>query len=438
MALLMRGIWILLAFAGALLAYAARRLRRPGLSARAAQRLRGDVLAELLARLGATYVKFGQILSSRPDLLGPGYIEALARLQDSVQPAPFAHIRAVLEAELGPHYAQQLVHVEAEPIAAASVAHVHRARLADGREVALKVQRPLARNQIERDLSLLGFGARLLDRIPALRMLSLPGGIASFGTALRGQLDFRQEAENNRRFARNFADSPDVRVPGLIPELCTERVLAMEFVTGVKASQPERVGGDRKRLSRVGADTVLKMIFRDGFVHADLHPGNVLLTDDGKIVLIDLGMVATIPSEMIRPWVETNVALAQQDGRGAARLFYGYAPTVSTRDYARYEDEVDAYFRGYYGKSFGEVEVTEVVSGIFNILRRHGVQIDPVFTVVNVSMLVAEGLGKQLDPDLDMVELSKPYLFDAMMRAPAGKAPLRSVPVSQSLSALGV
>jgi ubiquinone biosynthesis protein len=264
--------------------------------------------------------------------------------------------------------------------------------------------------------------------VPSLRLLSLPGAVREFGVALHGQLDFRREAENNRRFARNLAGSPDVRVPELIPELCKARVLAMEFVHGVKASQPEKVGGDKKRLARLGSELVLNMIFRDGFVHADLHPGNVLLTDDGKIVLIDLGMVASIPGEMVRPWVETNLALAQQDGRKAARLFYGYAPSVGTRDYARYEDEVDAYFKKLYGKRFGEVEVTDVVSGIMNILRRHGVQIDPVFTVVNVSMLVAEGLGKQLDPELDMVELSKPYLFEALLKAPPGKPPVRSVP----------
>lgn len=425
-----RGLWILWVFAAGLVRYAIRRIARGRLSARERERLRGDVLAEVLERLGATYVKFGQILGSRPDLLGPGYVEALSKLHDSVEPDPFASITQVLESELAPAQRARLVHIEPTPIAAASVAHVHRARLDDGREVALKVQRPFARQQIERDLSLLMLGAKLLDGlVPSIHMLSLPGAVHEFGLALRAQLDFRLEAENNRRFAKNFANSSHVRVPALIDELCTERVLAMEFVYGVKASQPEKVGSNRKELARVGAEAMLKMIFRDGFVHADLHPGNVLLTDDGKLVMLDLGMVADIPGEMIRPWVETNLALAQQDGRRAAQLFYTYAPKVGTKDYARYERDVVEYFNGLYGKRFGEVEVSEVVSGIMNILRRHRVMIDPVFTVVNVSMLVAEGLGKQLDPELDMVELSKPYLLEAMMTAPKGKAPVRTTPL---------
>jgi ubiquinone biosynthesis protein len=430
MAVVFRGLIVALVFLSALCVYAARRLQAGRLDARATERLRGEVLADTLQRLGATYVKFGQILGSRPDLLGPGYIAALARLQDAVAPAPFSDIQRVLQQDLSSEERAQLAHVEPTPIAAASVAQVHRATLADGREIALKVQRPIARKQIERDLSLMAFGAKLLDKIPSVHLLSLPGAVEKFGESLHGQLDFEKEAENNRRFARNFADWPDVRVPELVDTLCTKRVLAMEFVDGVKASQPEKVGGDRRRLARLGGETVLKMIFRDGFVHADLHPGNVLLTPDDKVVVIDLGMVASIPADMVRPWVETNLALAQQDGRKAARLFYGYAPSVTTRNYTQYEDEVHAFFETFRGKKLGEVEVSEVVGGIMNILRRHGVKIDPVFTVVNVSMLVAEGLGKQLDPDMDMIELSKPWLLEALAKAPPGRAPAREPPAT--------
>lgn len=430
MALLVRGMWIVLVFAFGVFSYLVRRLTKGRLPPREVERLRGEALADILQRLGATYVKFGQILGSRPDLLEPGYVEALARLQDSVAPAPFADILRVIKEDLGPDYATKLVSIEEEPIAAASVAHVHRARLADGREVALKVQRPRACAQIDRDLALMLFVTRLFDRVPSLQLLSLPGCVEEFGVSLRGQLDFRKEAENNRRFAQNFADWPEVRVPELIEGLCTKRVLAMEFVHGVKASQPEKVGGDRKRLARIGAETVLRMVFRDGFVHADMHPGNILLTPDEKVVLIDLGMIATIPGEMIRPWVEANLALAMQDGRKAASMFYRYSPSVSTSDYPKFESEVMAFFQNLYGKSLGDVEVSEVVSGIMNILRRHGVKIDPAFTVVNVSMLVAEGLGKQLDPNLDVLELSKPYLFEALKNAPPGKPPLREPPSS--------
>ncbi len=391
--------------------------------------LRGEALARLLQKLGATFIKFGQILSTRPDLLGPGFIEPLARLQDAVPPAPFPAVRRVLDDEVGADKERELIaEIDETPVAAASVAQVHRARLRTGRVVALKVQRPDAQRQIERDLSILSFWARLLDRFETVRMLSLPGAVERFGEALHGQLDFCREAENNRRFAKSFAEVENVGVPALIDELCTRRVLCMEFVDGVKATEPEKVGGDRAKLARLGGEAVLKMIFTDGFVHADLHPGNIILTPDDRVVLIDLGMVSEIPSDLLRPWVETFVALSQQNGAECARLFYIYAPTVSGTDYRAFERDVVGFLGGLYDKKLGEVEVSRAVSGMMNILRRHRVQIDPSFTVVNIALLVAEGLGKQLDPSIDLVPLAMPYLSQAMLTAPPGRAPFREVP----------
>jgi ubiquinone biosynthesis protein len=409
--------------------YAWRRAGAGRLDTAARERLRGDVLAGTLERLGATFVKFGQILSTRPDLLGPGYIAALSRLQDRVPPAPFAEVEAVLAAELDAPRRARLIDVETEPVAAASVAQVHRARLDTGALIALKVQRLDAAHQIERDLVLLSLGARLLDLLPTLHLLSLPGAVARFGAAMHGQLDFTREAANNRRFAANFAAVEGIGVPRLYDDLCTRRVLAMEFVHGVRATEPEKVGGDRVRLARRGGECILKMVFTDGFVHADLHPGNILLTPDGRVVLLDLGLVAEVPAEVMRPWCQTFMALAQRDGREVSRLFYVYAPSVATPDYAAYEGEVVRFFDDLYGKTIGEVEVSVVIAGAMAILRRHRVQIDPVFTVVNIAMLVAEGLGKQLDASLDMVQLAIPYLMQALATAPPGKPPLRALPL---------
>jgi ubiquinone biosynthesis protein len=420
----------------ALVLYAGRRIGRGwSISAPDRERLRGEALARLLERLGATFIKFGQILSTRPDLLGPGLIEPLTRLQDAVPAAPFSEIESVLDAELSPEARSTIAEIDPTPVAAASVAQVHRATLVSGEVLALKVQRAHARRQIERDLAILGFGARLLDRIPALRMLSLPGSVQRFGVALAGQLDFRDEAAHNRRFAENFANVDGVSVPALFDELCTERVLAMEFVDGVKATEPEKVGGDRARLARIGGEAVLKMIFEDGFVHADLHPGNIILTRDDRVVLIDLGMVTEIPPDLLRPWIQTFVALSQQDGALAARLFYGYAPTIGNTVYAAFERDVIAFLEGLYGKRLGEVEVSVAVSGMMNILRKHRVQIDPSFTVVNIALLVAEGLGKQLDPSIDLVPLAQPYLARAMLTAPEPRPPLRDLPEPEQRAA---
>jgi ubiquinone biosynthesis protein len=261
-----------------------------------------------------------------------------------------------------------------------------------------------------------------------LRPLSLPGTVERFAAAMHGQLDFRLEAEHNRRFERSFADTEGVDVPLLFDELCTGRVLTMELVEGVRATDPERVGAHRTELARRGAEAVLKMVFVDGFVHADLHPGNILLTDDGRFVMLDLGLVAEIPAEMVKPWCLTFMALAQRNGEELARLFYVYAPTIAEVDYAAFSDEVVAFFDGFYGKALGEVEVSAIVGGAMAILRRHRVQIDPVYTVVNIAVLVAEGLGKQLDPSVDLVEMAFPYLVRAIAEAPPGKPPLREAP----------
>ncbi len=426
--LLVRALWIALVLGGALAAYGLRHVVSPHrwrLPRETRELHRGQAIARALERLGATFIKFGQILSTRPDLLPPGYIAALGRLQDAVAPEPLAAIRKVLAAELP---ADAFATFDPNPVASASVAQVHRATLADGRVVAVKVQRPGVASRIAGDVAILRFGARLLHLVPSFRPLMLPSAIADFGTALEGQLDFRAEAANNRRFAENFRDLPQVTVPDLIPPLCTGRVLTMAFIEGVKADRAAEIGGDRLALARLGADTILRMVFVDGFVHADLHPGNIIFTPDGGIVLIDLGLVAEIRPELMRPWLETFFALGSRNGAEVARLLYVHAPHVGVVDYRRYRAECVAWFARFEGKPLGEIETSVVVTGVMNILRRHRVRVDPRFTTVHVALLVAEGLGKQLDPSLDIIALALPVLMRSMTRTTTGIPPKREAP----------
>jgi ubiquinone biosynthesis protein len=209
-------------FAAALVGYLWRRLFLGRIRAEVREQLRGEALARLLSRLGATFVKFGQILSTRPDLLGPGFIAPLSRLQDDVGPARFEVIERVLAAELSPDLRAKIARIDPEPVASASVAQVHRARLTTGEDVALKVQRPEAERDVDRDLAILGFWAKLLSHLPALRMLSLPGAVERFGVALRGQLDFLDEARHNLRFAKNFEHVENVAVPRPSPRKSAE------------------------------------------------------------------------------------------------------------------------------------------------------------------------------------------------------------------------
>ena len=424
--LVWRGATVLLSAMLASLHYVWLRLTAEELDLDGVDQLRGRVLARLLERLGATFVKLGQILGTRPDLLSAGYITAFSRLHDDVPAAAFEDVERVLLEDLSPEARARVAWVDPLPLAAASVAQVHRATLDDGEAIVLKVQRLAAPAAIERDLAILAVCARLLDRLPALQMLSLPGAVERFDHALRGQLDFRLEAANNRRFVKNFEGIDGIFFPRLIDGLCTRRVLAMELIEGVKGTETHKLTGDHQRLARLGGEVVLEMVFVDGFVHADMHPGNIFYTERG-IVLIDLGMVAEIPAELQRPWAETFLAMAMQDAKELARLFYSHAPVVFTTDYAAFERDVHTHFAKIYGKKLGEVEISEAVGGIMNILRKHQVQVEPVFTVVHVALLVAEGLGKQLDPTLDVVMQAVPYLHRALVEAPPGR-PVRRVP----------
>lgn len=434
--LFLRSIWIGLVLIGALMSYGVRRLFRGRMTVDQKERLRGEVMARACERLGATFIKFGQILSTRPDLLGPGYIEPLSRLQDRVRPESPRAIEKLLTRELGERRIH-LASLDPVPLAAASVAQVHVAVLDSGEKVAVKVQRPGVDRKIEGDVAILTFWAKVLSLLPALKPLSLAGAAGHFGEALKGQLDFLREADNNRRFAFNFKDVEGMAVPRVHPGLSTRRVLTMEFIEGVKGSEPEKVGGDRARLARIGAGAILKMVFTDGFVHADLHPGNIILTPDHRVVMIDLGMVAEIPGELMRPWIQTFMALSQQNGAEVARILYVHAPEVGRPrkargddddfDYAAYEADCVAWFNRWAGKPLGEIEASVVVTGVMGILRRYRVRIDPSFTVVQVALLVAEGLGKQLDPSLDIVQLAFPILVKAVVANPVGREPKREV-----------
>ena len=425
--IIFRAFLIAAVLLSALLGYALRRLMGQGRSPQDRQRLRGDVMASAMEKLGATFIKFGQILSTRPDIVPPEYVQALQRLQDHVAQEPWSRMRDVLVQELGAERFARLK-VDEAPVAAASVAQVHRAMLDGTQELALKIQRPAAEHQIQRDLAVLGFGARVVSLLPGLKLMSLPGAVETFGHSLSQQTDFTIEANNNLTFAKNFEGVEGISVPKLFPEFCTHRVLSMEFIHGARADQPEKVGGDRKLLAQRGADAILRMVFLHGFVHADMHPGNVFLTDDGRVVLIDLGMTAVIPPDLLRPWVEAFYALSQQDGPTLARLLYSYAPSVNIPDYATYEKELVEFFSQYYGRNLGDVEVSEVITGVLGLLRRHQIENDPVFTVVCIGVIVAEGIGKQLDPDLDIVTIAIPYLITALSSAPPAMKPLREPP----------
>ena len=251
-------------------------MRLGGRSLAARQAFFGECVLNLFRRLGATFIKVGQIMSTRPDLLPPHIIQALAKLQDDVGPFPFAQVRTTIEEDFGRELSSLFTEFSPLPIASASVAQVHKARLPSGELVAVKVRRPDIEELCTFDLGVMRLYARVLELIPSLRLLAPLDSVEQFGRAIRMQLDFTVEAQNNRRFTRNFATLPEVCLPRLYDDLCSRRVLVMEFIDGVKILDFKRSGVEPRRLGLLGFRVMLKMIFADGFVHADLHPGNIL------------------------------------------------------------------------------------------------------------------------------------------------------------------
>lgn len=370
----------------------------------------------LCERLGATFIKVGQIASTRGDLLPPPIVEELARLRDQVPPFPFEQVREIVERSLGRPLEAVYARFEPVPVAAASVAQVHEAVLREGgARVAVKVRRPDILEKARLDRAILLAAARFAERVvPSLRLVSLAEAVRTFCDAVEHQIDLSNEAEHNRRFTANFADDPDVHFPRLYPEACTEDVLTMEFVEGLREEQLEAAGADLQRIVMAGMRCVSRMIFLHGFVHADLHPGNMRFDRDGRITLFDLGLVGELSDGDRLTNARLLFAFATGDGATVARLFHENAAHTATPDYATYEREMCEYVERMRKQGLGNVELALEIGRIFDILRRHRIQASSHMTMVNLALATAEGLGKRLAPELTLADEALPYLAEAL------------------------
>ncbi|HEY8039801.1 MAG TPA: AarF/UbiB family protein, partial [Polyangiaceae bacterium] len=338
--------WFLVAYALGRLAVAfvhGREERR-----RAVAALRGRVLRRAMTALGATFVKLGQVMSTRPDLLEPETIDELRALQDRLPAFPAAKVRRILEEDLGAPVEERFAELDDAPIAAASVAQVHRARLRSGREVAVKVLRPDVRARVERDGAILGLFARLAALHPTIRLSDPVGHLDHRFAGILDQTDLRLEAANYVRFRASFAGVAGVHFPEVLPELSATRVMTMELLHGTKldALPPGDHGPLAKRLQLI----FLKMCFEDGFVHADLHPGNMLLLDDGDIAIFDVGLVKHLSAEIHEQYIDFTRCLSMgttQDFVGHIKRYHSYRGEL---DWAALEKDLDRLLTRFRGQ----------------------------------------------------------------------------------------
>ncbi len=387
----------------------------------------GQTVLDLFRSLGATFIKVGQIMSTRPDLLPDHITRALERLQDDVGPFSFDAVARTIEEDLGKPLREVFPEFAPVPLASASVSQVHKARLPDGRVVAVKIRRPGVVEICMFDLAVMKIAGRFLGRFPRFSPLAPEGAVAEFGRAIFAQLDFRIEARNNRRFRDNFRNQPDVVFPEVIEGLSTERILCMSFIEGTKILSVRNTRSDPRRIARIGLQALLKMIFEDGFVHADLHPGNIFITTDDKIALLDLGLIGRLDPPHRRTFARFFAAWAQGDGDTMARLMHSMSvgstsPQDDPEAYERYRAAIVEFVGRYWGRPIGEVQVGRVLLDLLAILRQHRIRMSASFTIVNISIAVTEGIAKQLDPTLDLMAEALPWFLAHPIEAEGGSA----------------
>lgn len=369
------------------------------------QALGGRCFTDFFKNLGATFIKIGQILSARPDVLPAWMIEELQTLQDQVPPFGFNAARSAVESDLGRSLEEIFEEFEREPIAAASVSQVHKAILADGEVVAVKVRRPGIANTMRRDLSIISAVSRFIDLLPGMSNIGLTRMSREFAKKIQSQLDFPLEVRNNKRFEENLSDFEFVRVPHIHEELCGANVITMEFIEGKKLSEIlDDPPVDLALMAERMIDIYLSMAFRDFFVHADLHPGNMLIDRKGNYVLLDTGLVHEVPEHYAKKFIRLYMSLLSMDGELIVNTYLDNAevrpPSVdeAIRD-------TKALVEKYQDISFSDFEIGKGLVEIMTILRRHRIYLDAELTGFFLSEITFEGVAKMLDGSLDLVNV---------------------------------
>ena len=379
---------------------------------------RGQRLREALEALGPIFVKFGQVLSTRRDLMPPDIAEELARLQDRVPPFPSQVAVATIERAFGQKLDQIFASFEQQPVASASIAQVHFAVLHDGREVAVKVLRPGMLPVIDKDLGLMRLMAGWVEKLSADgKRLKPREVVAEFDKYLHDELDLVREASNAAQLRRNMSDLDLVLIPEMYWDWCRTEVLVMERMKGVPISQVVRLreaGVDIPKLARDGVTIFFTQVFRDGFFHADMHPGNIQVSLDpatfGRYISLDFGIVGTL-TQFDKEYLAQNfTAFFRRDYKRVAELHIesGWVPE-DTR-----VDELEAGIRSvcepYFDRPLKEISLGMVLMRLFQISRRFNVEIQPQLVLLQKTLLNIEGLGRELDPELDLWSTAKPFL----------------------------
>jgi len=377
-----------------------------------------------LEELGTTFIKFGQILSTRYDIVPEEFIKELVKLQDQVPPFDYSEVKRVIETEFGKGIGEIFLSFDPEPIAAASIGQVHRARLPGGEEVVVKVMRPGIERIIEIDLSILMSLARFADKhVKEIRSYNVVGFVEEFSRIIRLEIDYIHEAQNADRFYMNFEGSITVRIPGVYWKYITEHTLTMEYLEGIKVSdleQLEAAGHDKKRISNILTNAYLKMIFEDGFYHADPHPGNILVSRDETIVFLDFGIAGYIDPILRENLADIMIAIRKNDIDLLIEsiIELGLISHIGAES-STLRIELEELVNRYYGLSVRFIDPIRFLQELISIIAKSRGRITTNVMLLSKTLSMVDEIDRKLDPDYNFAELAEPYL-NKMVRERTG------------------
>jgi len=373
----------------------------------------------VLEELGPTFIKLGQVLSTRADLLPAEVVNELKQLQDNVPPLPFSEMRGAIETELGAPIASVFSQFDEEPLASASIGQVYRAQLATDEglvAVAVKAQRPNIGRTIDRDIDLLYSFATTIERsIPESRAYRPSALVGEFDRAIRAELDFAQEADNAERFADNFAQLKTVRFPKVYREISSKKVITLEFFDGLNVFDAVAKGSSAERIAKNAVQVVVKMIFEHGFFHADPHPGNILImgtAEEPVLGLIDLGLVGRLSPRLRDRLIDLLIAAASRDTRVIADVLYGIGRPTKKIDRGAFEADVSRLADKYLGRKLEDVAFAELLRDLTSASLTYGIEMPSELLMVGKAMMTVEGIARQIYPEIDLVREIRPYFAE--------------------------
>ncbi|MFW5967181.1 MAG: ABC1 kinase family protein [Persicimonas sp.] len=382
----------------------------------------------VLEDLGTTFVKLGQVLSTRPDIMPPEFIDELKNLQDRVPPLDFEEVEAQVEANLEAPIDEHFVEFRKTPLAAASIGQVHRARLEDGTEVVVKVQRPGIEEKVKSDLDILYYLARFLEAtIEELELYTPTAIVREFERAILTELDFVGEAHNIETFSKNFSEVESIDAPAVIEEYTTGQVLTMKYVDGVKLDSLE--GGSERAVGLLDEllDAMVQMVLYDGFFHGDPHPGNILVTEDDTLVFIDFGLVGRLSQSQQDDLIDLILTVLTGDVDGISRTLLRMGYPVGRVNLREFRADIARIRDKYLAMNLGDIKVGEFVQETMNTAQKHRVRINTNYAVLTKAAMTIEGIMRTLEPDLDIMEKGMPYAKELAARRFSARKILQGV-----------